>query len=77
MATIGRPKTVWKKIPVDNQSPTMNAPEAASFLNVKLNTLHKQMIRDRANCVTDGHVSKDERGHWVIRKSIREVFSQE
>lgn len=78
MAKAGRPKTIWKKIPVSPPgTPTMSAPEAAKYLGVKLNTLHKQMIRDRANCVSDGHISKNERGHWVIRPSVKEVFQQE
>lgn len=74
MATLGRPKTDWKSYPV--MGDTMSAPQAAAFLKMKLNTLHRQMIRDRALCVTDGHARKDEKGHWVIHTSIVTAFEQ-
>lgn len=78
MAQVGRPKTEWQKIEVSPETiPCMSAPEAAKFLGMKLNTLHKQMIRDRANCVTDGHCTKQSNGHWLIRQSVKDVFNQE
>lgn len=54
----------------------MTAPQAAAFLGMKLNTLHVQLIRDRALCVTDGHAYKDDKGQWVIYSSIKEAFEQ-
>lgn len=70
---MGRPKSVWKVIPVEGKQ--MSAPEAAKFLKMKLNTLHQQLIRDRANCQTDGHAFK-EGGVWIIHESIKQVFKQ-
>lgn len=70
---MGRPKSTWKTIPVNGEK--MSAPEAAKYLKMKLNTLHQQLLRDRANCLTDGHAYKED-GVWVIHQSIKQVFKQ-
>ena len=74
MAKVGRPPIDWQSFPV--QGEVMGATEAAAFLGMKINTLHRQLIRDRGRCVTDGHAVKQPNGRWHIRPSIREAFNQ-
>lgn len=70
---LGRPPIEWKSVPARGEP--MTAPQAAKFLDMKLNTLHQQLIRDRGLCMTDGHAKKVN-GRWEILPSIKEAFEQ-
>ena len=72
MAKVGRRPKNWKSVPVKGK--LMTVIEAAKMMEMKENTLHQQLNRNRALCVSDGHSVKQENGRWHIHESIKHAF---